>query len=803
MLGAAAERHYERASSLFTTLAYSDSDHLFLNSDQTLGFMFECIPFAGHDQRAADRMNVLLNNDWPADTSLQFILYASPNIYPALTRQKALRAGLRDPLLAETVQVRAKFFERGIAEPLETSGVRVRDLRLYVTCKFPTVTQVPSDEDIARARTLHTSVKKALETVGLHPSECDNDKFVQLMTSMLNHGTTASWATGNQPVADEDKPLREQLLDYDKKLTVDAEGLRVGDSFVKTLSFKRFPEFVFFGGAASYLGDYMTGARGMRENLIISATLQFPDQQATKASLATKRQWAVKQAYGPLLQFVPVLAAKKKGFDIIDQALEAGDRPVRFYMSIVLFAPSKEAAVAAVSNARSYWGEMGFQAMEDRYFCLPFFLHSLPFGTQFDATKDLFRFKTMATRHAIPLLPLFGDWRGTGTPILNFVSRNGQIMDVSLFDSGTNFNCCIAAQSGSGKSFLTNDIISSYLSVGGKAWVIDVGYSYRNLCETFEGDFIEFSTDSRICLNPFQIVNDYKEEADTLIALLAAMAAPTEKLTDLQVANLRRIVTELWEKRGHDLVVDDVAAACKAESDRRIVDLGEQLYPFTLKGEYGRFFNGDNNVSFQNRFSVLELEELKSRKHLQQVVLLQLIYQIQHDMYMGERDRPKLTIIDEAWDLLANGGDAVRAFIEHGYRRFRKYGGSAVTITQGVNDLYASATGRAIVENSANMYLLGQKPTAINALKAEGRLPLTDGGFELLKTIHTVPGSYSEIFFITEMGMGIGRLIVDKFRQLLYSTKAEDVNAIKRQRQKGLNVAEAIEAVLRERGHAE
>ena len=62
------------------------------------------------------------------------------------------------------------------------------------------------------------------------------------------------------------------------------------------------------------------------------------------------------------------------------------------------------------------------------------------------------------------------------------------------------------------------------------------------------------------------------------------------------------------------------------------------------------------------------------------------------------------------------------------------------------------------------------------------------------------PGVYSEIFFITEMGTGIGRLIVDPFHKLLYSSRAEDVNAIKQLTRKGLSVADAISQLLKERG---
>jgi conjugal transfer ATP-binding protein TraC len=169
-------------------------------------------------------------------------------------------------------------------------------------------------------------------------------------------------------------------------------------------------------------------------------------------------------------------------------------------------------------------------------------------------------------------------------------------------------------------------------------------------------------------------------------------------------------------------------------------------------------------------------------------------------MYLGERDRPKVVIIDEAWSLLTEGD--VGKFIEHGYRRFRKYGGAAIVITQSVTDLYDSPTGRAIAENSANMYLLGQKPEAISALEKEERLPIGKAGYNLLKTVHTQVGAYSEIFFMTSYGGGIGRLIVDKYHQLLYSTHPKDVHAIKERRRQGMSIAEAIDSIIRERGEA-
>ena len=56
------------------------------------------------------------------------------------------------------------------------------------------------------------------------------------------------------------------MLDYDRAIKVDSQGLMLGDYRVKTLSFKRrLPERIWFVSyAAGFAGDMMTGSRGLR-----------------------------------------------------------------------------------------------------------------------------------------------------------------------------------------------------------------------------------------------------------------------------------------------------------------------------------------------------------------------------------------------------------------------------------------------------------------------------------------------------------------------------------------------------------
>ena len=199
--------------------------------------------------------------------------------------------------------------------------------------------------------------------------------------------------------------------------------------------------------------------------------------------------------------------------------------------------------------------------MPDRYFCLPLFLHCLPFGGDRKALKETHRYRTWATRHVAPLLPVLGDWKGTGAPVLTLFSRNGQAMGLDLFQSRSNYNCVIAAASGKGKSFLANQLIESYLETGGRVWVIDVGRSYQKLARVLHGEFLEFKNDGSLRINPFELVRDYSEEEDMLVGLLSAMIAPTRPLADLQTAELKRLLKQAWDSQGHDLTLDDMAAA--------------------------------------------------------------------------------------------------------------------------------------------------------------------------------------------------------------------------------------------------
>jgi conjugal transfer ATP-binding protein TraC len=85
------------------------------------------------------------------------------------------------------------------------------------------------------------------------------------------------------------------------------------------------------------------------------------------------------------------------------------------------------------------------------------------------------------------------------------------------------------------------------------------------MCEILEGQQIEFSKESNICLNPFtNICSNDNEAIHTSISFLksviSCMAAPTAGTTDLENALIEEAIGTVWKRRGQQATISDVAS---------------------------------------------------------------------------------------------------------------------------------------------------------------------------------------------------------------------------------------------------
>jgi len=179
-------------------------------------------------------------------------------------------------------------------------------------------------------------------------------------------------------------------------------------------------------------------------------------------------------------------------------------------------------------------------------------LTTLPLAWHKDTISALEEFKKLRTTISVEsanLVPQQAEWKGTKTPAMLFGGRKGQVITFCPFDNAAgNYNVTVVGRSGAGKSVFMQELMASTIGLGGRVFVLDVGRSFEKTCYMLGGQFIEFSKNINICLNPFSSLDPENQEAveDTLAMLksvIQMMAAPTREqrcLNKLQTRRLRK-----------------------------------------------------------------------------------------------------------------------------------------------------------------------------------------------------------------------------------------------------------------------
>lgn len=794
-----------RVHDLLAPLAFDEQHEVFILKDGYLGMLFEANPMFGADDSRANMFRSALQIGFAPGTFIQFCLLTLPSAAPyflhytqdRLTGLDALKNNDTKSILTEFYKKRIDFLDKGIDEPLLPSyGQLVHDTRLLIAVKTPFKKQVPTKKEFSDFVEVANKFRDALQSAGIYASAIGPGRYGLLINSIFDPAKRPV-----EPNISETLTIDESVAQPGTDLVVHFDHMIAnGRTKIKVLGVKALPPSASLSLGFLMQGDYLGQNNQMQCPYMITLSLHFPQQGAKIADMKRKSLIANYQAFGPLMKFIPRLAMKKNNMDIIISAIEDGEALFEAALQVVLFSQDHEKVDTTSAVITTYYSSLGLQMAEEKRILLPAFFNALPLNPTQESIKNLFRYSTMAASHAVALLPVVSDWRGNankGCAMLH-VSRRGQIAAFDLYDSMTNYNGVVFAESGSGKSFFTQDLIVNYLSKGAKVWVIDVGRSYYKLAKVLKGEFIEFTEDSGICLNPFTHIENIDDETGVLQAIIEKMAAPVDGLDDYRYSRIEEGLKAVWGSMGNNATITEVAQYFVNHADPRIQDIGAQLFSYTRLGSMGFWFDGHNNLDLGNDFVVLELEELKSRRQLQQIILMLIISNIQREMYLSQDNRPKILIIDEAWDLLDD--KIVGKFIEHAYRRFRKYGGSAIVVTQSIADLYQSPSGRAIAANSAFKFVLKQNSESIIRIQEEKLMMGPKALFSQMQTVHTVPGKYSEFMVITDGGFGIFRLIVDRFTQVLYSTapheRAPIINAI----QSGVPPLEAINRFIAENG---
>lgn len=803
--------HYP-ISSLLPYRSYDPAKEIFHN-ENSVGFVLETYPMVGCTEEMQREISGLFQHTLPEGSHIQFIFWADPRIGHILENwrkaresQSAIFQKLAERRISHLKEMAFHSGQSLTSQPL-LSQLCLRDMRCIVAYSQGKTIDNPVEEQ--KLLQVRGQVKTALKTLGMPVKSWNAEDLLNTLDGIINPRVYCPGASFNHSIDSADLKwnpfdsldLQIPSSTHSYQITKDGIAINEGESIIRNYSVRREPDLWSLYAMGDLIGDSMRDLLQIPCPFMIHYGIHICDQEKTKMRVQSRESWVENQARSKIGKRIPILVKQSRELDFVRHQQGKGERFVQTSFMVNLFC-SQDQASHADQVLINLFRSKRWQLQTDAYIQLPCFLSTLPMNWGEGITQDLYylqKLKTTLSTESANLLPLQGEWKGTPSPGMLFAGKRGQVFTWSPFDNQEgNYNVSVVGKSGSGKSVFMQELVASALGQGGQVFVLDVGRSFEKTVKLLGGEYIEFTPRSSICINPFTSlpIDNIAESEDALAMLkpiLSLMAAPRDGTGDLENSFIEQALKAAWDQKKQQASITDVADYLVHHQDPVAKNLGQKLFPYTKEGIYGRFFNGPSNVDLSKSMVVVELEELKERKDLQEVIVQMVIVQITNKLYLGDRKTPSHVVLDEAWDMLR--GRQSGTFIETAARRLRKYRGSLVVGTQSVNDFYATPAARAAFENSDWMCLLAQKPESIKQLKESKRIAMDPTMEAMLTSLKTKQGQYAEIMIYGSHGYAIGRLLLDPFSLILYSTKAEEFAAVQELTKQGMELADAIEHV--------
>ncbi|MBY0501705.1 MAG: type IV secretion system protein TraC [Alphaproteobacteria bacterium] len=785
--------------SLSEMLPYRSFDpetQLFLNQ-ASVGFVLETLPMVGCGEKVPRQLTGIFQHTLPLGSNLQCLLIASPHIDPWLKTWERARCDLllnessfkdRADVLKELAKERCAAFRNHAV---------VRTFRLLISYSEPHATFKTFEDMLALREQLVTT----LEGWGLPVKVWQAEDLILGLDELLN--PTERLIENHSSLWNPYDSLSYQVMSPATRVKIEPSQLVFGEEerILRLYTTRLLPPFWHLVAMGHLIGDPFEEFLRLNGGFFLSYGVHICNEKTLKTKMLAKCGNVEKQAASPIAKYVPSLKKEAEEWTYVREKFEEGQRLVRTRFQVGLLNSPDQMAREEQTLFNLYRSQR-WELVLDKYLQLPSFLSCLPMTWGEGAVEDSRLFqktKTTLSHEPSNLMPIQGEWHGTRSPGMMLVGRRGQIFYWCPFDNNEgNYNTCVVGRSGSGKSVFMQELMTSMLGMGGRVFVLDVGRSFEKTVKLLKGTFVEFSTHSPICINPFSSIpsNDSEAASDGLAMLkpiLSLMAAPKEGTTDLEDTYLEQALQDAWDQKQNAATIADVESFLLKQPDPVAITLGKRLYPYTEPRSYGRFFNGKANIDLSDNLVVVEMEELKERKDLQSVIVQMVILQITNSIYMGDRKTPSCLILDEAWDMLRGAQSDV--FIETAARRLRKYFGGLIVGTQSINDFYATPGAQAAFDNSDWMCLLSQKDESIEMLKNSKRLSMDPAMERTLRSLHTEQGKYAEIMIKGPKDFAVGRLFLDDFSKVLYSTKADEFAAVQSLVNQGHSLKEAIRSI--------
>jgi conjugal transfer ATP-binding protein TraC len=809
---------------------FDEQTGIYVNTDNSYSCLFECAPRIGMDGKSATSF-VEIVSKLPENVILQVVLVGGSNNHWRIEnwRQAHLKRAMDNPeqseLLSAVINDFAKFlWDKHKEKVTETMLARLKSFRLFISLK------ADGDRDYNALIEASSQMKSVLSSNGFAPVICHPQLLKPMLYELLNGDVDPKEIPEYTPAKELNRQLiggETEIAFFDDHVRISSKANRRLDGNAKgkywqALAPQTLPERAHIFDFGSKIGDKLSAALNTNQffsSFIISATIARQPDGRLK-TIKRNHSTNLKLNFPDAL-FRRRANIKTESVDILDRIDERKEPLYSYDLDVLISGDSREELQTNVETIKSYWLKGGkeqaikLEAVPDVNQLV--FLSALPMGANKEYIDTCGKYFSLFANQIAQFIPAEADYGGNGDN-LALITRRAAICLIDLFISNNNFNAFLIAAAGAGKSMLLQFLAFLSYMRGDRIFVVDIGRSQKRLCEELRGQYLEIDPLSPISFNPFSVIKsaqELEEELEYLIAFHYALGAnlnaeEAEKGEKFLKSFLASAIRACYAKKGANAEVTDVKLEMDENGDPRCKDFARQMSAYCLGGIYEKFFAGESKVNFNDDFIVVELQPVEDTPEIRDPIIMMALYHLNKSAFKSKSLARKrlVTIIDEAHKFLGKN-PRMDEFIEQAYRRYRKESGSILIASQAFGDIYSEANGlsragAAIISSSSWNFFLQQSEASKNLLVKSGIFGLSQYEEQLMRSVATKKGEYSEIFMTTPDNLKLPvRLIVPRTFYWLTTSDPEDKKKLQRTMDEHkVNIAKAIAIIVEQERRA-
>jgi conjugal transfer ATP-binding protein TraC len=482
---------------------FDEISHIAFNKD-SLGFFMEINALIGTDSSIEKNLTLIFNDELPSDGHLQFLVIASNDIDPVLSSWQQGRV-YGGPELARITYYRRWFIENCSRDYRNASDGRLaRNFRLFVSYS----SSDKGDSSFEATLKFKDKLYNKLQAENLNPRLCNAAELIDIAREILQmrlekkqhseydflNDISSQILKNNDSTIEEDKIVHHDSGLVSKILA--PTELPSGFSLVEMINllgdeYKSIPgRFIICYSLANNIGVKGASSIIAGGDRIISAA----NKAYTKDDLVAKEEAS---------KWVQVKAIHKKGEIFLNESM------------LVMITSPKEDIDTAEEVIKSLYNGHDWKLSICNKIQRISSLAMLPMmASSYFRMLQFFKLTRYAlSGDVVAKLPVQGEWKGVPKSGVLLMGRRGQLFNFNPFyrvGGGGNYNICMMAPSGAGKSFLLLELVQSMLAQDVAVFVMDIGASYKNIAHLLgnRSEMVSFNKENKISLNPFSALSN-------------------------------------------------------------------------------------------------------------------------------------------------------------------------------------------------------------------------------------------------------------------------------------------------------